>query len=295
MRTELLSSPSLPPRARTRALVVGVTAVALAVTGTWAGNEPAAVDTTAGDTAVIDTATIEPVAVNKKIAPSGKAAPKGHPKGWRQVFRDDFTGSTLKKPWTKYSGRPGGNPNAYWKPSHVVVEKGMLRLKTYKENGRWVSGGVGTWNGFGTKYGRIDVRFRAPRASGVGYTFLLWPANGGWPPEIDFAEDGGADRQNTAATLHYGATNRQIQRHKKANFRKWNTIGVQWTPGKLVYTLNGKAWATVKHSGVPKQQMVLALQTQTLPCGLSYARCPGKGTPKTSSVDIDWIVAYKKR
>lgn len=277
---------STATRIRSRVIVVGLTACALVATGSGWAPGPA---TTA--TPVVDLTGSQPAAVKKSIAPSGKAAPKKL-SGWRQVFRDEFTGSKLKRTWTRYSGQPGGNPAGYWKPSHVDVEKGMLRLKTYQENGRWVSGGVGAWNGFSMKYGRVDVRFRAKKATGVGYVFLLWPRNGGWPPEIDFAEDGGHTRRSTAATLHYGASNQQIQRHKSANFTKWKTIGVRWSPGKLTYTLNGKPWATVKHRGVPNVDMVLALQSATA-CN-PWHKCPDRSTPKRSSIDIDWVAAYKK-
>jgi len=236
--------------------------------------------------------TVSGAASAASIAPSGLAIPRGDTPTWHQIFRDNFTGTTLRKPWTKYNGRPGGASTSQWKASHAVVGGGMLKLETYKENGQWVSGGVGTWNGLSMKYGRIDVRMRAPYAKGVSYVALLWPANGGWPPEIDFAEDGGGNRRSTAATLHYGSSNQQIQRKKAANFAQWHTIGVRWSPNVLTYTLDGKVWATVKHSGVPSTKMVLAIQTQTYACSDPWSECPGSTTPARSSVDIDWVVAY---
>ena len=70
------------------------------------------------------------------------------------------------------------------------------------------------------------------------------------------------------------------QRKRSANFAKWHTLGVQWSPGRIVYTIDGRAWATVKHKAVPTIPMVLAMQTQTFACGSKWQACPGASTPK---------------
>jgi beta-glucanase (GH16 family) len=212
------------------------------------------------------------------------------------VLADDFTGKTLRPVWTTYSGQPGGDPAGWWEPSHVVVEDSQLRLRTYREGGRWVSGGVGAWRGDGLTYGKVEMRMRAPKAHGVSYAMLLWPVSGRWPidGEIDFAEDGGGDRSGTSATLHFGANNREFTRTVDANFSDWQTIGVEWTPGKLVYTLNGKPWGTVNSDHVPDKRMVLALQSQVWGCHIVGYKCPDASTPATSSIDVDWVVAYER-
>ena len=117
---------------------------------------------------------------------------------------------------------------------------------------------------------------------------------GSWPPEIDFAEDGGGNRQTTTATLHYGSGNTQVQRSVNADFTQWHTLGVEWTPGKLVYTLDGQPWATVTNPNVPSRPMVLAMQTQVWGCGIAGYDCPDASTPASSDVDVDWVVAYAR-
>ena len=143
----------------------------------------------------------------------------------------------------------GGRPRGWWAPSHVVVKNGVLNLRTYRDarfGGRWVSGGVSSARALRQKYGKYKVRLRMDRGKGVAAIALLWPVGDQWPPEIDFAEDGGATntRHDVSATLHYGADDSQIQRSVRADFTRWHTVGLEWTPGRLVYTLDGKRWGS---------------------------------------------------
>jgi beta-glucanase (GH16 family) len=219
--------------------------------------------------------------------------PKGDIAGWKQVFADDFTGSTPGSKWGSYSGQPGGNPAGWWMPSHTTTQNGKLTLDGYLDGGKNASGGTSAWSASQLTYGKYEVRFRADVGRGYGYAFLLWPASGKWPVdgEIDFAEDGGTDRQGTTATLHYGASNSQIARDLKADFSSWHTIGVEWTAGKLVYTLDGKPWSTVTGSMVPSTPMFLAVQQMALPC-TQWTACVDSTTPAHTKIEIDWVAVY---
>ena len=120
------------------------------------------------------------------------------------------------------------------------------------------------------------------------YVFLLYPSTGGWPPEIDFAEDAGTHhRKETMQTLHYGSQNKQIHKFTRSNFTAWHTVGVDWTSTTLTYTLDGKVISRVKHTGVPNEKMWLGMQTQVIH--------PTAKTPKTVDVQIDWVARYRHR
>ena len=69
-------------------------------------------------------------------------------------------------------------------------------------------------------------------------------------------------------------------------------MGVEWTPGRLVYTLDGRRWATVRSPHVPDQPMELALQTQAGTCTDRYAPCPDSSTPSRVTMQVDRVVAY---
>jgi beta-glucanase (GH16 family) len=219
-------------------------------------------------------------------------------RGWRRVFGDDFVKGFSTSSWGTYSGQPGGDPGGWWDPSHVVVRNCVLNLETYRDaSGRWVSGGVSSSPALKQTYGKYEVRVRVDVGKGVAAIMLLWPVADHWPPEIDFAEDGGetSTRRHIAATLHYGAGDRQIQRTLSADFAKWHTLGVEWTPGRLVYTFDGHPWAVVADPNVPDEPMEMDLQTQAGTCGVRYAPCPDSTTPQQVRMQVDWVVAYSYR
>ena len=232
---------------------------------------------------------------------SSDGASNGSPEdaraNWKLVFSDSFRHGLDRSKWGLYSGQPGGDPGGWWAPSHVVVRRGVLNLETYRDprfGGRWVSGGLSNARALKQTYGKYEVRFRVDDGKGVAAIMLLWPVRDHWPPEIDFAEDGGMTgrRRSMSATLHYGASDNQIQRGVRADLTRWHTAGVEWTPGKLVYPLAGKPWGTVRSRKVPREPMELAMQAQAGTCGDRYAPCPDATTPAKVNMQVDWVRAY---
>ena len=232
-----------------------------------------------------------PVAVTTRVP-----MPAANPIGWKRVFSDDFNGTRLDPAkWGPYSGQPGGDPGGWWSPSHVVVGDGMVSLLSYRDpkfGDRWVSGGMSSAFGLKQRYGKYNVRFRVDAAPGIAYVLLLWPSRETWPPEIDFAEDGGGTRRFSSATVHYNRADDQVSRSVEADFTKWHTIGVEWTPQRLRYTLDGEVWATVRGTFVPAIPMELDAQTQAGTCGDRFAPCPTAQTPPIVKMQIDWVVAW---
>jgi beta-glucanase (GH16 family) len=219
--------------------------------------------------------------------------------GWRLALCDDFNGTSLdRSKWGAYHGQPRGDPGGWWDPSHVVVHNGLLELRSYRDSrfgNRWVSGGMSSARGLKQRYGLYLVRFRVDKGHGIAAILLLWPSTGGWPPEVDFAEDGGGDRSRTTATLHYGQDNRLIQRSVTADFSKWHTIGVAWLPGRLIYLLDNRVWATVTSANVPNIPMEMDAQTQAGTCGDRWAPCPDSSTPSHVNMQLDWVAQYSPK
>jgi beta-glucanase (GH16 family) len=130
--------------------------------------------------------------------------------------------------------------------------------------------------------------------TGVGHALVLWPASNTWPPEVDFSEDNGAPgrRTSTLATVHYGAKDHLILRKLSVDLTRWHTLGVRWLPRSLVFTVDGRDWATVHGKSVPSVPMVLDLQTQTWPCAGAWGHCPNASTPRQVNMNVDWVAAY---
>ena len=233
------------------------------------------------------------------VAPNTVPMPVGNLPGWNQVLADDFTGTSLDSNWGAYQGVPGSSPTALWQPSHVAVNNG-LDLESYQDpayGNQLVSAGVA--GGVDQTYGQYDVRFRMDEADGVKYAILLWP-NAAWPcgGEIDFGEDGGGDRQSTTLTVHYcnssGDNEILPQQTIDADFSQWQTLGIDWTPGSIVWTLNGQPEATITGAHVPSGPMFLAIQSETnTNCGLSPTyTCIDSTTPPKVNMDVAWVAEY---
>jgi beta-glucanase (GH16 family) len=229
--------------------------------------------------------------------PSTTAKPSGDLPGWHRVFADDFTGSSLDSAkWGAYEGQPGGDPGGWWDPSHVVVHHGMVELQTYRDprfGSRWVSGGMSSAPAVRQAYGKYLVRFRVDAGAGIAAVLLLWPSADGSHAEIDFAENGGGRRNHMSATLHYDHANGQIQRSVNGDFTHWHTIGVEWRPGRLAYTLDGNVWAALASRHVPRIAMEMDAQTQAGTCGDQSQPCPNATTPSHVNMQIDWVVVYR--
>jgi len=227
-------------------------------------------------------------------APSGVPMPVGNLPGWRQVFTEDFTGTTLGRAWFAYEGEPANDPGGWFEPSHVRASDGLLTIGAWREpehNDLYVTGGVSSRNTLSSTYGRYDIRFRMDRGTGIAYALLLWPLDNRYPPEIDIAEDNGRDRSILYSVLHplRGGT---ILNEVAGDFTQWHTVGVEWTPGSLVFTLDGEPWSTVSGEDVPSEPMGLALQSQAWYCGHPWEACPDETTPPVVNLQIDWVVAY---
>jgi hypothetical protein len=172
-------------------------------------------------------------------------------------LHDSFTSGISSTRWGKYEGQPGGNPYGYWKASHVVGYNGSALLRGYRDGSRYVTAGF-MLNSIAQTYGKYVVRATFDRSSTIQHAMLLWPTSG-WPPEVDFSE--GPTSKGVMATSHWGSTNSQVHAFKKVDMTRWHTYGVEWTPTRLVYTIDGAAWAVMTGAAVPHQTMRLAIQT----------------------------------
>jgi beta-glucanase (GH16 family) len=216
------------------------------------------------------------------------SAPAGNLPGWTQIVRENFNGALNTRRWGAYSGQPGGNANGWWSPKHIEMHGGQAWLHGYRENGRFVTAGM-MLNSVPQTYGKYLVRARFDRGVGIEHVMLLWPINGGWPPEIDFSE--GVSGSRTMATAHWGAANLQHHLFASVDMRQWHTYGVEWSPNRLVFTLDGRAFGTMTGSAVPHVPMSLALQTHATQAvgGVSAA------TPRDVTLAVDWVSVYRYR
>lgn len=215
------------------------------------------------------------------------------------MYADDFNGTSLGAGWGAYNGPIPSMPGGNWSPSHVTVANGQLVLSTSNVNGAWTSGGLMNYSGGHSTYGKFEVRMRMDKANGVKYALLLWPASGRWPSggEIDFAEDEGGNRSGTTGSLVYstnGSAAQSYQRHLTVDMSQWHTVGVEWSPGRVTFTIDNRAWGTINTPVVPSGAMNLGIQTEAGSCKQGTT-CLDSTTPRVTNLDVDWVTVYQAK
>ena len=223
------------------------------------------------------------------------AMPVGNLTGWKQVFADDFTKtaalgsflSTYGSTWSAYpSPWKDTSRNGTYNPAKTLsTANGLLDIFVHTENGvHYVSAPEPRLPTM--TYGRYSVRFQSDSTPGYKAAWLLWPDSGVWPGdgEIDFPE-GDLD-SNMSAFAHFASGNGgQDAFTLAATFASWHTATVEWTPGKVVFYLDGRVVGTCTKM-VPSKPMHWVLQTETTLSG---------AVPSDSAsghVRIDWVTAY---
>ncbi|PPK95215.1 glycosyl hydrolase family 16 [Kineococcus xinjiangensis] len=205
---------------------------------------------------------------------------------WRPVLVEDFGGRFDDRLWWRYGGVSKAS-GAEFDSTAVRIADGALVLTSRKgPDGIWRGAGVGQRTTLA--YGRWTVRARAERGQGVTMVALLWPGDNRWPPEIDFAEDNGADRRMMSSTAHF-ADGKRVHHETAIDSTQWHDYAVEWTPGQIKYLIDGRVWATVADARVPGQPMRLALQTEPWVKGTTWFRPVADSTPSQVSVYVDSV------
>ncbi len=207
------------------------------------------------------------------------------------AFSDDFSGTRIdRSKWGVYNG----GVNGYRTAANTIVRDGKLILRTSKVNGVWKGAGVSAGRSNRQTYGKYEMRVRFDRGYGIRCAALLWPASGGWPPEVDFYEVPADSANRTVNTLtnHFGTKYSHKMTHARytGDFTQWHTVGVEWTPTELKYTLDGVVKARMT-TNIPKQPMWLGIQTRP---GSNLGVKPNASTPSIVDLEVDWVKIYRR-
>src|SRR5262249_23517185 len=201
--------------------------------------------------------------------------------GWQLAFFDEFNGSTIdKSKWTTklaWAGTENGhyhNTNflSYIVDEDVIVSNGTLKLRTEKKNvvgysGKvynYTEGLIQTRNQFFSKYGYYEIRAKLPVGKGPGMWPAFWMLSDGWPPEIDIGEWWTANNhfhQGLAYKNTSGGTSWDSSHWYTPLPGGWHTYGLEWSPGKLVWYVDGKPTKMINASYVPNVNMYMILNS----------------------------------
>ncbi|QCT41170.1 glycosyl hydrolase family protein [Candidatus Saccharibacteria bacterium oral taxon 488] len=243
--------------------------------------------------------------------PSKPSGPANHDRnqaaidGWQMDYFEGFDSSIKQTKWVQYGwGDPavGHGCMGVMSQRNSFTRDGKLVIRTQYENGQWSTGGAGSGDVFTASRGRWEVRAKFPKAKGVGYAFLLWPKDEGWPPEIDFAE-GRVNGPRIEATYHWDPDNKQQQASlDNHDMSGWHTYGVIVEKDHIIFTLDGKEWGRIKHPNVTDKQMFLGVQAGAMnPNGINKhtetvdGGVPNPLTPAVSDIEIDYVTHYVRK
>ncbi len=124
------------------------------------------------------------------------ATPGGLSGTWKQIFDDEFNGTSLDTSKWKpcyHSGdctNSGNNELEWYLPENVTESNGVLQLQAKKQiynapDGKtyaYTSGMIASTN-FSFTYGYVEMRAKVTACKGMWSAFWMLPTGGGWPPE----------------------------------------------------------------------------------------------------------------
>lgn len=244
----------------------------------------------------------------------------------RLIFEDNFTGLAGQPPdsskWQPVTGGDGwGNQELEYytsRPANVALDgAGHLAITAHAETYTgpdlvtrdYTSARLQTMGLFATTYGEVEARIKVPSALG------LWPAfwalgsdisTVGWPAcgEIDVMENLGNDPFTMYGSVHgpttsggapgYGIT--AATRSPVSLAVGFHVYGVTWSPGALVFTLDGVPYATqtpatlgANRHWVFNKPFFLLLN---LAVGGTWPGAPDATTAFPATMLVDWVRAY---
>jgi beta-glucanase (GH16 family) len=249
--------------------------------------------------------------------PTDPGTPPAPPSGWRLVWADEFTGSSVNtNKWGVRNGTVGTNELSIHRSNNVSVSNGILKIQAKRErytaggNTRdYTSGYLDTIRKASWTYGRFEMRAKLPTAQGQSKgmwpAFWLRPDDGG-DGEIDIMEaigQSGSDNR-VSQTLWYdyrGTKPRQVHEDRLPSGTssgsyhvyalEWEKNAMRWyVDGRLTYTRNT---STTPWINAPQFQKPYNIRLN-LQVGGSWPGSPDSSTVFPQTYSVDYVRVYKR-
>ncbi|MDH6373600.1 beta-glucanase (GH16 family) [Paenibacillus sp. PastF-3] len=261
---------------------------------------------------------------------SGNVGPTPTNDPWTLVWGDEFNEGTIDPTkWTYDLGdgsqfnNPGwGNNEKQWYTSdekNAKVQDGNLVITAHKEavSGKeYTSARLKTKGLFSKKYGKFEIRAKAP--TGKGYWPAIWmlPENyeyGNWASsgELDIMEGWGSRPNTVAGTIHYGGewpnnvySGKEYVFPEGSTIEQFHTYSIEWEPGEIRWYVDGELFLTKNDwysisNGQPANNAYPAPFNQEFHLLLNLAvggNFDGDPTPETvfpKSMQVDYVRVYE--
>lgn len=242
-------------------------------------------------------------------ASAADAPKKEAPVKFKLKYTENFS---KKKLDGKFWGRIGEGKSDWSKHMStrddlVVIEKGVARLLGIKNDGRdpgekrpVLTGGISTKGRFTMLYGKVEARVKFEAQKGAWPAFWMMPENSpkGWPAggEIDIFERLNSDGFVYQTVHSAWMDNKDPKKVGKGKIDPdgWNVYAVEWTPGEIVWTVNGKRTHSYKNEGKGEVQYPWTVPFFIMIDQQLGGKWAGSVDEKTLPVamHVDWIKFY---
>jgi len=239
--------------------------------------------------------------------------PSGMVGRWILTFNDEFRGTDLNQrlwntqyPWGA-DNNDDGSQNCYL-PGNVTLDgKGHLALTGRRGTVRgttsdgkptswpFSSGQINTFGKFSLRSGAVEIRAKVPTGPGVWPAFWALPADGSWPPEVDFMEvyDGAVHTTfHPRGTQERGRSYTRTTRPRSSMLSdSYHVFGCALSPEAITWYLDGRPqWSfndRTAIAGLPPLYIV---------CNLAIGGIGGDPTVNTwpRSYLIDYVRAWRR-
>ena len=233
---------------------------------------------------------------------------------WNLIWNDEFNGNSIDtNKWDLFAGSADGD--TCFMPNAVTVSNGLAHLAIIRQdttcvdygngngkgttvNHHYAGGGIGNYgppNGNILTSGRWETRARFPQGVGTTAYIALWPANGIWTAEIDFAEALGSNTAQMTFTQHWNGNVADQTEETVLNsidITKFHTYAVEMGNGQLKWYVDDILVATQTQHFSATTQMGFTAGAWAGVCPSSWTGCPDS-TVLPVYLDIDYVRVYE--
>lgn len=232
--------------------------------------------------------------------------------GLVMTFEDTFDGQAIDR--SKWQVHEGSRKGAVNTARAVSVRDGALRITTFTEDGRHLTGFLSTAGKFEQVQGYFEARIKFSPMPGMWSAFWMMPMTYGRSKdpakadidgaEIDIVEHLAAFGGHFDSTIHWGGygpphQRTRTQRNKPASPANegWHTYGLDWSPkgyrvfydGQLMWT----APADIPVSRAPQHLKVTSEVKDGGWAGKVPAGGYGSLAESKAWMEVDWVRAWK--
>ncbi|MDO2933186.1 glycoside hydrolase family 16 protein [Paeniglutamicibacter sulfureus] len=260
----------------------------------------------------------------KPADPAGESEPGAsvvpvEPADERILLDERFDENTLNESiwnrchwWDKGGCTIATNNELEWyMPEQAKIANGILNLtaedrRVYDSEGKpfdYASGMVTTGPPaydkpakFAFTYGKVEVRLKMPAGRGLWPAIWMLPASTEPVPEVDLLELLGHKPGILRMRMHPKNDAERSLGHKYAVpggytlTEGWHTVGLDWTPGRLKFFLDGKQVWQLDDERVPDEPMYLVMN---LAVGGDFPGNPDESTVFPATMSIDHVRILK--